>query len=305
MKHHEFQSDVQLRDSTMSDRLASSNSQTWGGAAAVLMSLLSQNLGASFAKHLFPLTGAAGMTCVRIALAAGILLVLRRGWRAGFGWGQLMKVLPYGITLGLMNLLIYQAFARIPIGIAVAIEVLGPLAVVVSGARRARDFIWVGAAATGLTLLLPLRDVGSNLDLTGIAFAVGAAGTWALYIVFGKRLASAPDIDAVSWGMVVATAITLPFGVLDAGRNLLSAHVLMWGIAIAALSSALPYTLEMAALRRLPAHVFGILVSSAPAVAALAGFVVLDERLETLQWTAIGLIMVAVGGSTFTPGRRT
>jgi inner membrane transporter RhtA len=289
----------------MSDRLAPSNSQAWAGAAAVLMSLLSQNLGASFAKHLFPVIGAAGMTCVRIALAAGILLILRRSWRTGFGWSQLKKVLPYGITLGLMNLLIYQAFARIPIGIAVAIEVLGPLAVVVSGARKVRDLIWVGAATIGLVLLLPLRAVGSNLDLLGIAFAAGAAGTWALYIVFGKRLASVPDVDAVSWGMVVATAVTLPFGVVEAGQALLSLHVLTWGITIAALSSALPYTLEMAALRRLPAHVFGIFVSSAPAVAALAGFVVLGERLETLQWTAICLIMVAVGGSTLTLGRRT
>lgn len=288
----------------MSDRITSSSSQAWAGAAAVLMSLLSQNLGASFAKHLFPLIGAAGMTSVRIALAAVILLLVRRGWRSGFGVGQLRNVLLYGIMLGTMNLLIYQAFARIPIGIAVAIEVLGPLAVVLTGARKPRDFIWLGVAVAGLIMLLPLRGVESSLDLIGIAFAAGAAGTWAFYIVFGKRLASASNMDAVSWGMVVATVVTLPFGAMEAGRALISPHVLMWGIAIAVLSSALPYTLEMAALRRVPAHVFGIFVSSAPAVAALAGFVVLGERLGAAQWVAILLIMVAVGGSTLSLGRR-
>ncbi len=288
----------------MNHHIIASPRQAWVGAAAVFMSLLSQNLGASFAKHLFPLIGAAGMTCVRIAFAAGILLIIRRGWRTRLSWAQLRRVLPYGIALGMMNLLIYQAFARIPIGIAVAIEVLGPLAVVLTGARKLKDLIWVGAAVAGLIMLLPLNGAGSNLDLLGIAFAVGAAGTWALYIVFGKRLSSVRDVDVVSWGMVVATVVTLPFGVVEAGRALLSPQVLWWGIAIAALSSALPYTLEMAALRRVPAHLFGIFVSSAPAVAALAGFVVLGERLEAIQWVAICSIVVAVAGSTISLGRR-
>ena len=268
------------------------------GAAAVFVSLASQNIGASFAKHLFPVVGAAGMTVLRTAIAAGLLLLIRRPWRSRLEQKHLGAILRYGAMLGLMNLMIYQAFARIPIGIAVAIEVLGPLAVVLFNARRLTDFVWLAAAILGLGLLLPLRADPHALDPLGVVFAMGAAITWALYIVFGKRLSAAPEVDAVAWGMVVAAIVASPLGVWEAGNTLLSPPVLMTGLVIAALSSALPYSLEMFALYRLPAHVFGILVSTAPAVAALAGFAVLGERLQANQWIAICLIMVAVGGST-------
>ncbi|MBL8267502.1 MAG: EamA family transporter [Steroidobacter sp.] len=264
----------------------------------MLASLFSQSIGASFAKQLFPVVGAMGMTALRITLAAGLLLIVRRPWRTGVRREHLGAVLRYGGMLGLMNLLIYQAFARIPLGIAVAIEVLGPMAVVLAGTRRALDLIWLLFAAIGLALLIPFDFQASGLDPIGVLFAMGAAVSWALYIVFGKRLSAAAEVDGVSWGMIVATVVTVPFGVADAGAALLAPSVLMMGLIIAALSSALPYSVEMFALRRLPAHVFGILVSASPAVAALAGFAILGERLTSLHWIGICLITVAMGGST-------
>lgn len=200
----------------------------------VFLSLASQNLGAALAKYLFPLVGAAGMTALRIGLAAILLLIIRRPWRAMPRREHLSAIVQYGVMLGLMNLSIYQAFARIPIGIAVAIEVLGPLAVVLAGARRLLDFVWLAAALLGLGLLLPVKADSSNLDLLGVAFAIGAGASWALYIVFGKRLAATPNLDGVAWGMVVAAILTAPLGAWDAGSTLLSPGVLLLKLAIAA-----------------------------------------------------------------------
>ena len=273
------------------------------GASAVLVSLVAQNVGAAFAKQLFPLVGAYGVTGLRIALAALLLLALRRPWRRWPSRAMLPALIAYGVMLGLMNLLIYQAFARLPIGIATGIEVLGPLTVVLCGSRARRDLAWLVAAVIGLVLLLPLYS-GAVLDPLGLAFAGGAATCWALYIVYGKRVASALGGDAVAWGMVVAAAINVPIGAATAGSALLAPSVLAVGLAVAILSSALPYSLEMEAMRRLPAHVFGILLSAAPAVAALAGFFVLGEVLTPLQWFAILLIMAASAGSAMSAAKQ-
>ena len=266
------------------------------GTGAVLLSLVAQNVGAAMAKHLFPLVGAYGVTGLRIALAAVLLLALHRPWRRPPSRAILPALIGYGAMLGLMNLLIYQAFARLPIGIATGIEVLGPLAVVLWGSRARRDFVWFVAALLGLALLMPLRS-GAALDPLGLAFAAGAATCWALYIVYGKRVSATLGGDAVAWGMVVTAVINVPIGVATAGTTLLAPWVLCIGLAVAILSSVLPYSLEMEAMRRLPAHVFGILLSAAPAVAAIAGFAVLGEVLTQLQWGAILLIMVASAGS--------
>ncbi len=180
-----------------------------------------------------------------------------------------------------------------------AIEVTGPLAIVLFGSRRPRDFLWLGAAVIGLLLLLPLRS-DAVLDPLGVIFAVGAAACWALYILTGKRVSGALRGDAVAWGMLAAAILVLPVGLTHAGASLFSPWVLMVGLAIALLSSALPYSLEMEAMRRLPAPVFGLLLSAAPAIGALAGFVVLGERLTALQGVAIFCIIAASGGSALT-----
>lgn len=269
------------------------------GAGAVLASLLSMNMGAAFAKTLFPIVGAYGIAALRIFLAAILLMLFRRPWRRPIPADVRWPLLIYGATLALMNLLIYQAFARIPLGIAMAIEVTGPLAIVLFGSRRPRDFLWLGAAVIGLLLLLPLRS-DAALDPLGVIFAVGAAACWALYILTGKRVSGALRGDAVAWGMLAAAILVLPVGLTHAGASLFSPWVLMVGLAIALLSSALPYSLEMEAMRRLPAPVFGLLPSAAPAIGALAGFVVLGERLTALQGVAIFCIIAASGGSALT-----
>ncbi|MDQ2083403.1 EamA family transporter [Xanthobacteraceae bacterium Astr-EGSB] len=265
----------------------------------VLLALMVQNVGAAVAKSLFPLVGVEGMTALRVGLSAVILIAVCRPWRGHRLRAGGLDVLVYGFSLGLMNLLIYSAFQYIPIGIAVAIEVTGPLAVVLFSSRRAVDFLWLALTVAGLSLLLPIEQASAALDPRGLALAFGSAACWAVYIVFGKRLsARLPSGEAVALGMAVAALLTVPIGIGAAGTLLFAPHVLALGAAVALLSSVLPYLVEMAALARLPRKVFGILVSSAPAIAALAGFAVLGERLTLTQWLAIACVMAASAGST-------
>ena len=277
---------------------------TLGPSLAILASMVSVNAGAAWAKHLFPLVGSQGVTAVRVGLAAIIMLAVVRPWRSLPARRDALNLLVYGLMLGCMNLLIYGAFARIPIGIAVAIEVVGPLAVVVLSSRRARDVAWVLLAAFGLWLLAPVHEGVAPLDPAGVAYALGAAFCWAMYIVFGKRVSTLNGGHAVAWGMLAAALFTVPVGVAHAGASLLLPTVLAGGLAVAVLSSALPYSLEMAALARLPRRVFGILVSAGPAFAALAGWVVLGERLTGMQWLAILLVILACGGAAATAGKK-
>ena len=274
-----------------------------GPVLAIVASMVSVNAGAAWAKGLFPLVGAAGVTAARVGLAAVLMLAVVRPWRQLPKRADARNLLVYGLMLGCMNLLIYGAFARIPIGVAVAIEVVGPLAVVVLSSRRARDFAWVLLAALGLWLLAPFHDGVPPLDPLGVLYALGAAFCWAMYIVFGKRVSHLGGGQAVAWGMLAAALFTVPVGVAHAGANLLAPAVLMGGLAVAVLSSALPYSLEMAALARLPQRVFGILVSAGPAFAALAGYIVLGERLTGMQWLAIVLVVFACGGAAATARR--
>lgn len=269
---------------------------------AIVGSLISVNVGAAYAKGLFPLVGSAGITATRVGLASILLLAFWRPWRAPLARADALNVAIYGVMLGLMNLLIYAAFARIPIGVAIAIEVIGPLAVVVLSSRHLRDFAWVAFAACGLWLLAPKAGAAA-LDPVGVAAAAGAGFCWAMYIVFGKRVSTLKGGHVVAWGMLAAALCTVPVGIAQAGSALFAPQVLLGGLMVALLSSILPYSLEMMALARLPRRVFGILVSAGPAVGALAGFFVLGEVLTTTQWLAIGLIVVATAGSAATANR--
>ena len=224
----------------------------------VLGALLSQYAGAAWAKSLLPLLGADGMTGVRVGLSALVLVVILRPWRTTLDRRGAMAVIAYGAMLGAMNLFIYRAMELIPIGVAVAIEVLGPLAVALAGCRRPVDLVWVALAVAGLLVLLPFGGIGADLDPIGIAYAAAAALCWALYIVFGHRAAALPSGPVVAWGLVVAASFTVPLGIADAGSALLAPTVLAVGLAVAVLSSVTPYLLEMLALRRLPRHVFGL-----------------------------------------------
>ena len=270
---------------------------------AIVGSLISVNVGAAYAKGLFPLVGPAGITATRVGLASILLLAFWRPWRAPLARRDAINVAIYGVMLGMMNLLIYAAFARIPIGVAIAIEVTGPLAVVVLSSRHLRDFAWVACAAVGLWLLAPTSPGAGALDPLGVAAALGAGFCWAMYIVFGKRVSTLKGGHVVAWGMLAAALCTVPVGIAQAGSALFAPQVLLGGLVVALLSSILPYSLEMMALSRLPRRVFGILVSAGPAVGALAGFLVLGEVLTTTQWLAIGMIVAATAGSAATANR--
>jgi inner membrane transporter RhtA len=199
-----------------------------------------------------------------------------------------------------MNFLYYQALRTLPLGITVAIEFTGPLTVAVISSRRPVDFLWIVLAAAGLALLLPIARTQANVDLTGALFALGAGACWALYIVFGQKAGADYGAQAVALGSVIASIIVVPVGIAAAGTRLLSPAALPYGLAIALLSTALPYTLEMIALTRLPARTFGILMSIEPVFAALVGWVMLRERLAAVQWLAIGMIILASIGTTWT-----
>ena len=262
-------------------------------------SLVSQNLGAAIAKSLFPVVGIEGMTALRIGLSALLLLAFWRPWRTRVAARDVANVAIYGAMLGGMNVCIYQAFDRIPIGIAAAIETTGPLVVVLAASRRLLDVAWVALALAGLALLLPLH-ADHPLDPVGLLFAFGAAASWALYIVFGKRVSGLASGQAVSLGMLAAALFAVPIGIAHAGSAMRVPTTLLAGLGVAVLSSAVPYSLEMAALRRMPRHVFGILVSATPAVGAACGALVLGERLDGLQWLAIACIIAASAGGAAT-----
>ena len=209
----------------------------------------------------------------------------------------------YGVALGGMNLMFYMSLRTLPFGLAVAIEFSGPLAVAIWSSRRAVDFIWVGLAIAGLAMLLPLGLSASALDPVGLLFALAAAVCWALYIVFGKRAGHLHAGHTVSLGLLMAAIVVVPVGIAHAGAALLTPNVLLIGLAVAAVSSAIPISLEMMALKRLPKETFGIMISMEPAVAALLAWVLLGEHLNLVQWLAIGCIVAASMGSAFTARR--
>ncbi|MFF8802798.1 MULTISPECIES: EamA family transporter [unclassified Methylobacterium] len=265
--------------------------------------MISITSGAALAKSLFPVIGATGVTALRVGFSALILLAIWRPWRRSLERGGIGVNVLYGAALGLMNLLFYLSLRTIPLGIAVAIEFTGPLAVALAGSRRALDFAWIGLAVLGLGLLLPLGDT-TTLDPTGAALALGAGLCWAGYIVFGQRAGRAGGGRAVSLGMLVAALVVAPVGLGQAGTELFTPSFLATGFVIAVLSSALPYSLEMFALTRLPRPAFGVLMSLEPAVASLAALALLGERLTLVQWGAIGCIVAASAGITVAGRRR-
>ena len=273
--------------------------------AALMGSLVSLSVGTSFAKHLFPAIGAEGTTAYRILFAMLLLMALWRPWRRRWTLQDIGPLALYGVTLGAMNLLFYTSLKTIPFGLAIAIEFTGPLAVALWTSRRATDLLWVALAAAGLALILPWqgRDAPGALDPAGMGFALAAGVCWALYIVFGQQVAHRYGGLATPMGMLAAAVLVLPIGVAQAGAALLDTRWLLAGLAVAVLSSAIPYTLEMYVLRHLPKRTFSILLSLEPAVGAVAGWIVLAERLSLQQMLAMAFIMTASMGAAWSAGR--
>jgi inner membrane transporter RhtA len=270
----------------------------------LLIAMSSIQSGASLAKSLFPLIGAPGTTAVRLIFAALILLAVLRPWQAGLSRQAWRHVVVYGLALGGMNFLFYMALRTVPLGIAVALEFTGPLAVAVWSSRRKVDFCWVALAVAGMLLLVPGATSAGAVDFTGALFALGAGVCWALYILYGQKAGAEHGIQTAGLGVAIAAVCLAPFGVASAGASLLNPAILPAAIGVAILSTALPYSLEMVALTRMPTRTFGILMSMEPAIGALSGLVFLGEQLTTNQWLAIAAIIAASAGATLTTPRQ-
>ncbi|BDS20091.1 threonine/homoserine exporter RhtA [Enterobacter roggenkampii] len=278
----------------------SRTSSVWLPVAVILIAMLSIQSGASLAKSLFPLVGAPGVTALRIVLGTAILVVIFKPWRLRFKKEQRLPLLFYGLSLGAMNYLFYLSIQTIPLGIAVALEFTGPLAVALFSSRRPVDFIWVVLAVLGLWFLLPLGQSVSEIDLAGAALALGAGACWAVYILTGQRAGEEHGPATVALGSLIAAIVFVPIGMAQATESIWQWSVMPIGLAVAILSTALPYSLEMIALTRLPTRIFGTLMSMEPALAAISGMVFLGETLTLTQTLALCSIIAASMGSTLT-----
>lgn len=267
---------------------------------AMAVAMVSVQFGAAFAKRLFPLVGAEGATALRVTLAAVMLAAILRPWRSWPPRDAWPGLAGFGVALGAMNLLFYLALRTVPLGIAVGLEFTGPLAVAMVSSRRWIDFLWIGLAVAGLAVLLPLRGAAQALDPIGVILALGAGVCWGLYIVLGKQAGAHGAAQATGLGTIIAAIVVAPVGLAHAGGALFAPEIFLTACLVALFSSVVPYSLEMFALTRIPTRVFGTLMSAEPAVAALMGFVWLDEQLTPQQVLAIGAIILASVGTTIT-----
>ncbi|WP_406313876.1 DMT family transporter [Streptosporangium sp. NBC_01639] len=265
----------------------------------VLLAILSVQVGAGFAKDLFSQLPPSAVVFLRIAMGALVMGVVARPRLKGLTRLDVGLGAAFGVTLGVMNLSFYEALARLPMGIAVAIEFLGPLGVAVAASRRRLDLLWVGLAASGVVLLAPWGATGSRISWAGIAFALVAAVCWAGYILLSAAVGQRfPGTTGLSFAMIVSFLLIAPVGIGTGGADLLQPELMLIGLGVGLLSSVIPYSIELEALRRMPKQVFGILMSLEPAVAALVGLLVLGEVLQVREWAAIGCVVVASVGAT-------
>jgi inner membrane transporter RhtA len=263
----------------------------------VLGAVASVQFGAALAKTLFDDLGPGGTVFLRVAFAALMLVALWRPRLRGHARDDLVLAAVFGVSLAGMNFAFYEALDRIPLGVAVTFEFVGPLGVAVAGSRRPLDVLWVVLAAAGILLLCDFGDFG-GLDAGGVGLALLAGGFWAAYIFLAARTGRAfPGGTGLALALVVSSILLVPVGVADGGDGLLQPDLLAMGAGVALLSSAIPYSLELESLRRLPAAVFGVLMSLEPAMAALAGFLVLGQDLRARELAAIVLVVAASAGA--------
>jgi inner membrane transporter RhtA len=269
------------------------------GIALALASMTTIQLGAALSEPLFDRIGPAGTVALRLALAALILAPLARPRLRGRSRADLGAAVALGACSGLMTLAFFESISRIPLGVTVTIEFLGPLGVALAGSRHARDVAWVLLAGAGVALLTLGNGAGEPLDAAGVAFAALAAAGWAGYILLTKRVGARwAGLEGLSVSLAVAALLTLPIGIAGAGSELLAPSVLAAGVGLALLIPLLPYAFELIALRRLETALFGVLMSLEPAIAALLGFLILDQGLAVTGVVAIGLVSVASAGAT-------
>ncbi|MFL0502347.1 EamA family transporter [Kocuria rhizophila] len=274
------------------------------GVALVVAAAFVTQTGAAVAVGLFDEVGALGAVFLRLALAAVLLCAVVRPPLRAVTRQNVGVVLGFGVALGGMNMLIYQAITRLPLGVAVTVELLGPLVLSVVLSRRLSGLLWAGLALAGVLLLSGVGPGTEIPDLAGVLFALAAAGMWACYILLSRQAGrSFPGIQGLALAMAVGAVLAAPFGIVSGGAALLQPGVLLVGVAVALMSSALPYALELAALRRLPAETFSILVSMAPAVAGLVGWLILGQGMGPGEIAGMGLVIVA-SAAAVRSGRR-
>ena len=235
-----------------------------------------------------------------MGFAALILLFVFKPWKIKFREGNIKNFVVYGIALGAMNFFFYKALKEIPIGIAVGIEFIGPLSVALFFSRRPIDFIWIALVIVGLFLLLPIGEEVNNVNFKGVLYALIAGFWWAIYIVFGRKVGKEYGIPIVSAGMILGAILFAPVGIFMEGANLLTPNVLLLGLTVALLSSAIPFALEMVAMTHIPSKTYGLLSSAEPAVGAIFGIVFLSEHLFSIQWAGLAAIIIASMGATLT-----
>jgi inner membrane transporter RhtA len=273
-----------------------------GAVGLVAIGLICQEVGASFAVLLFPTVGPIGMVALRLAFSAVVLLAIARPRLRGHSRTDWLTVIAFGVALALMNALFYEALARVPLGATITIEVLGPLVLSIVLSRRASSWLWAVLAFAGVVILS--QGSFGDLDPVGVAFAFGAAAMWAAYILLSARTGSRfARLDGLAIAMTVGAIITVPFGITSAGPAIFQPNILLLGAAVALLSSTIPYTLELVALRRLPSATFSILMSLSPAIATTAGFLILGQTFTWVAFVAIGLVIAASIGAVLSASR--
>lgn len=273
-----------------------------GAVGLVVAGLVCQEVGASFAVLLFPAVGAVGVVTLRLVFSALVLLLIARPSLRGHSRADWLTLAAFGVALAGMNFSFYEALSRLHLGATVTIEVLGPLVLSVVSSRRASAWLWAVLAFIGVALLG--RGGFDSLDPIGVAYGFGAAALWAAYILMSKRTGGRFDgIDGLAIAITIGAVLTLPFGIMTAGPALIHPGILGLGLAVAVLSSAVPYAFELIALRRLPAATFSIMMSIAPAIATLAGFVILHQEITLLDGLAIAIVIAASAGAVRFAGR--
>lgn len=266
--------------------------------------MISLTTGAAVAKDIFPVLGPAGSTFLRLGVAGLILLSLRQPWKHTMRSEQWKWTVIYGAILGSMNLQFYYAIERLPIGLAIAIEFVGPLAVTLFLSRHWSDLVWAGLAFLGVCLVMPQVDSSASIDMIGVMFALGAAAAWAAYIVVGRRVGNlVPAANATSYGMIMGCLLVAPFGLVPSLKLAKHLELIPSALAVGLLSSAIPYSLEIVALKSLNAKTFGIVLSLEAAIGAMAGFLILHESLSAIQVVAMCCVMAASVGSIVTSDR--
>lgn len=253
--------------------------------------------GATLAKQLFPIVGVEAVTAYRLGFSALILLFVFKPWKRKLQVGYRRYLVLYGLALGTMNFLFYQSIKTIPLGIAVGLEFTGPLAVALFSSRRKIDFVWISLVVAGLLALVPLTG-NSDIDMTGVLYALGAGVCWAFYIIFGQKAGNYYGTATVGIGAAVAAVIYVPIGIASGGIGIFAPEHLPMAITVAVLTSAMPYALEMMALTRMPAKTFGTLTSLEPAIGAIFGFIILSEVLSMVQIAGIIAIIIASLGAS-------